>query len=529
VRGLVERLSGHSSAGQSSVTFELPGDMLARALFPPITECVYLKIARPAPRPERWADLLDLDVLSDDVAQFLTEAVHARGTILVNGAPRSGRTTLLNVIAGEIAGDEPTAFIDDRRELTLRRRPGLVKLPLEFDDDGRERRLVEAAVRADVARLVLNEVLDREIVDVFTAITSRRLSVLACAPPTESACEPRTLADTLLLLLRLEGLQPETAVALVGAVAPLVVQTDRVAATERWRVARIFSISATGGSELLVRDLWQLDPTTNQLTRVPGEFTLRVHGASPRDVAVLTEAEGAVEAQRQSAASQPVQADPFETSLEGTRLLVEWIQSDVPLPINDPERDCVVCEELTLAVAELERTGVAAETTVHLARWRDALHRGLHTELRLVLGRYTSHPDFPNRLRQAHWDQDDGRPILRDPVRGDTRASEAFYCYQRYRFGAFTAATMRHLDDRPRLRLHDDRGQILELRGVGAGYRGQGARGTVWVLRMAGFPDQVREGYDFSRLERFVFDEENRAFSLRWDSTGWWEALRPSR
>ena len=227
VRGLVERLSGHPSAGQSSVTFELPGDMLARALFPPITECVYLKIARPAPRPERWADLLDLDVLSDDVAQFLTEAVHARGTILVNGAPRSGRTTLLNVIAGEIAGDEPTALIDDRRELTLRRRPGLVKLPLEFDDDGRERRLVEATVRADVARLVLNEVLDREIVDVFTAITSRRLSVLACAPPTESACEPRTVADTLLLLLRLEGLRPETAVALVGAVAPLVCADGR--------------------------------------------------------------------------------------------------------------------------------------------------------------------------------------------------------------------------------------------------------------------------------------------------------------
>ena len=83
--------------------------MLARALFPPITECVHLKIVRPVARPERWTDLLDLDVLSDEVAQFLTEAVHARGTILVNGAPRSGRTTLLNVIAGEIASDEPTA------------------------------------------------------------------------------------------------------------------------------------------------------------------------------------------------------------------------------------------------------------------------------------------------------------------------------------------------------------------------------------------------------------------------------------
>jgi hypothetical protein len=51
VRALVERLSGHASAGQSSTTFELPGDMLARALFPPITEYVQLKIARPAPVP----------------------------------------------------------------------------------------------------------------------------------------------------------------------------------------------------------------------------------------------------------------------------------------------------------------------------------------------------------------------------------------------------------------------------------------------------------------------------------------------
>jgi pilus assembly protein CpaF len=129
VRRLVERLSGYPSAGQSGVTFELPGDMLVRALFPPITECVYLKIARPVARPERWTDLINLDVLSDEVAQFLTEVVNTRGTIIINGAPRSGRSTLLNVIGSEIADDEPTAIIDDPRELSLQRRPGLVKLP----------------------------------------------------------------------------------------------------------------------------------------------------------------------------------------------------------------------------------------------------------------------------------------------------------------------------------------------------------------------------------------------------------------
>ncbi len=53
-------------------------------------------------------------------------------------------------------------------------------------------------------------------------------------------------------------------------------------------------------------------------------------------------------------------------------------RSDVPLPIGDPERDCALCADFAQAVRELERTGAAADTTVHLARWRDALHRGLH-------------------------------------------------------------------------------------------------------------------------------------------------------
>jgi len=300
VRSLVERLSGSSTAGESGLTFELPGDMLAHALFPPITECVYLSIAKRVGRPEGWSELIGMDVLSGEVAKFLTELVHARATILINGAPESGRTTLLNVIGSEIAGDESTAIIDDQRELTLRRRPGLIKRPSEFDDSGRERRLVEAALRADAGRLVLNEVLGPEIVDVFSAIASHRVSVLACVPPTQARCEPRAIGEALLLLLHLEGLQPDTAVELVGSVAPVVIQTERLMDGQRWRVARIFSIAKNRGGALITRDLWQIDPATAQLTRTSIAFALRLHGATSSDKAARTDAESEADAQRRA-------------------------------------------------------------------------------------------------------------------------------------------------------------------------------------------------------------------------------------
>ena len=525
VRDLVERLSGFPSAGRSTMSFELPGDIFARALFPPVTEHVYLKFAKPVPRPERWMSLIDHDILPVEAARFVTEAVRARATIFINGPPSSGRTTMLNVVAGEIPEDERTAIIDDDRELTVRHRPGLVKLPTEFDEEGRERRLLAAALRTNVGRLVMNEVLDREIAGVFAAATSRRLSVLAGVAPVEQDCEPGIVAERLLMLLQLEGVDYEAAIALLRTVAPLVIQTRYAGEADQWRVGRIFSVVPAAGAGFALKDLWQLSPETDQLTRVPQAFTVRVQGATAADVALQIEAEDAAETQRQRTAAQPVQVDPFETTLQGTRLLADWIQPNVPLPIAEPERDCALCPDLARSAANRERTNTGTASALRLARWREALHRGLHGQLSLVLARYAGDPDFPNRLRQPHWDDEDGRPILRDPLRGDPRVSEAFFCYQRFRFGEFSMATMRHLDDRPRLRLYDNRGQVLELSGVASGYRGQGARGTVWVLRMAGFPDELHKGNKLTRLESFVYDEKNRSFSLRWDSKGWSESL----
>jgi hypothetical protein len=66
-----------------------------------------------------------------------------------------------------------------------------------------------------------------------------------------------------------------------------------------------------------------------------------------------------------------------------------------------------------------------------------------------------------------------------------------FFVLHRHRFGQFVRAVLDEAADESRLRLLDDRGQILELRGTLAGYRGQLPRATIWILRIAGVDDHL--------------------------------------
>ena len=88
--------------------------------------------------------------------------------------------------------------------------------------------------------------------------------------------------------------------------------------------------------------------------------------------------------------------------------------------------------------------------------------------------------------RDPAWTEESGRRILREPNRGDPVASEVFFVLHRHRFGPFVRAVLDEAADEPRPRLLDNRGQILELRGTLAGYRGQLPRATIWILRIAG-------------------------------------------
>jgi hypothetical protein len=113
--------------------------------------------------------------------------------------------------------------------------------------------------------------------------------------------------------------------------------------------------------------------------------------------------------------------------------------------------------------------------------------------------------------------------VYREPPEGAgvTERSKAFFLLNRHRLGRIVAAGMRDFAGThpgrgaDGLRLYDDAGRVLALAGMTAGYGGEGAHGTLWMLRLCGFPEGAADAEGYTPLERTVFGR--RAF---WLTTG---------
>lgn len=161
----------------------------------------------------------------------------------------------------------------------------------------------------------------------------------------------------------------------------------------------------------------------------------------------------------------------------------------------------------------LDREAAAAFGSPHAdqaLRGRQLVHRRLHAEVMLLLERLLD-PASAARYRDPAWTEESGCHILREPNKGDPVASQVFFVLHRYCFGQFVRAVLDGAAEEPRLRLLDDRSQILELPGTLAGYRRQSPRATIWILRIAGVDDHLDRmdlGAPLSALEDFVYANE---------------------
>jgi len=110
------------------------------------------------------------------VAGLLGWAVRARLNVLVSGATSSGKTTLLNALAGEIPVGERIVTVEDVAELRLPQ-PHVVRLearPPNADGAGevRVRDLVRNALRMRPDRIVVGEVRDAAALDMLQAMNT---------------------------------------------------------------------------------------------------------------------------------------------------------------------------------------------------------------------------------------------------------------------------------------------------------------------------------------------------------------------
>jgi pilus assembly protein CpaF len=125
------------------------------------------------------ADLVGNESLTEEAADFLRALVHARFNMMIAGATRAGKTTLLRALAAEIGPEERIITIEKALELGLRndidRHPNCVEFEERIaNSEGQGavsmQRLVRRTLRQNPDRVIVGEVLGPEVIDMLNAM-----------------------------------------------------------------------------------------------------------------------------------------------------------------------------------------------------------------------------------------------------------------------------------------------------------------------------------------------------------------------
>jgi type IV secretion system protein TrbB len=151
------------------VSAELPetGERF-EGLIPPVAPAPCFSIRKPARLVHRLDDYVDQAIMTAPMAEWLKEAVLAKGNIMVVGGTSSGKTTLVNALLAEVAlTNDRVVILEDTRELNcaaedcvkLRTKPGVATLA----------DLVRSTLRLRPDRIIVGEVRGAEALDMLKA------------------------------------------------------------------------------------------------------------------------------------------------------------------------------------------------------------------------------------------------------------------------------------------------------------------------------------------------------------------------
>ena len=159
------------------VDARLPDGSRINAVVPPIAlDGAILTIRKFATEPFTIEDLVDLQTLPQEAAEFLRSCVEAKLNILISGGTGSGKTTTLNVLSSFIPQDERVITVEDAAELQLSQ-PHVVRMesrPVNIEGKGLVtiRDLVRNSLRMRPDRIVVGEVRDGAALDMLQAMNT---------------------------------------------------------------------------------------------------------------------------------------------------------------------------------------------------------------------------------------------------------------------------------------------------------------------------------------------------------------------
>ncbi|MDD4891058.1 MAG: ATPase, T2SS/T4P/T4SS family [Phycisphaerae bacterium] len=183
------------------VDARLPDGSRVNAIIDPLSlsgPC--LTIRKFAEIPFTIDDLIERGSLTRNTANFLSACVKGRKNILISGGTASGKTTLLNVMAAFIHGEERIITIEDSAELQLPQEHWvrLETRPANIEGKGAYtiRDLVRNALRMRPDRLVVGECRGAEALDMLQAMNTGHngsMTTLHANNPTDTLMRLETM------------------------------------------------------------------------------------------------------------------------------------------------------------------------------------------------------------------------------------------------------------------------------------------------------------------------------------------------
>ena len=220
-------------------------------------------------------NMVNLDSLSDPMAQFLDAAVKGELNILIAGGTGSGKTTTLNIFSSFIPDDQRIVTIEDSAELQLQQ-PHVIRLetrPENLEGKGAigQRELVKNSLRMRPDRIVVGEVRGSEAVDMLAAMNTGHDGSLT----TIHANTPRDALSRIENMFSMAGwsISTKNLRSQIASAIQLVVQMDRQEDGKR-RMISVQEINGMEGEVITMSEIFKFQRTgINEDGDVMGYYT----------------------------------------------------------------------------------------------------------------------------------------------------------------------------------------------------------------------------------------------------------------
>ena len=258
VMAVIERLleSARLSVTETNpcVDASLPDGSRINVIIPPLVLNGPTLTIRKKLRQWKMEEVVSLESLSPEAAEFLEACVKAKVNFVISGGTSTGKTTLVSILSCFIPRDERIITIENVAELELPNREHWIRLVSRSSNmEGRGevplRTLVRNALRMRPDRIILGEARSGEALDVVQAMHTGHEGVMTVlhANSPEAALER---LETLMLMSGLD-LPPQVCRAQIASVVDVVVHLSRYTDGRR-RITSIAHVlgSSQGGFQL---------------------------------------------------------------------------------------------------------------------------------------------------------------------------------------------------------------------------------------------------------------------------------------